>query len=360
MKKGYATGGSFIFPGVNITHFSSEVLNLMKRIKPAGIVIYSDGEESPQEVKKIIEEIKKVTDSHLIVAVDQEGGKVHRLKKGFTPIPSAEDIGEFFKNTGDVRLIYELGKIMALELRAVGVNMNLAPVLDIGYEGSYIRKRAYSDKVNIVEEISLSLIAGMQDNHLAACGKHFPGHGPTPVDSHISLPKISRSERELFAMDLRPFLHAIHNGIYSIMVGHVVYSSIDDSKPASLSYKIVTGYLKEKLSFDGFVLSDDIVMGAITKHFKPEEAAVLALKAGVDGVIVSRDIKVQEKCWEEINRAIENGTLKPERLLESLVRLRSLKVKIKPRSQDDDISLVGCDAHRRLVERLLERARQRA
>lgn len=353
MEKLYGSG-VFIFAGVDTNNFNNSILKFLKKIKPSGIVIYGEGYEGPKELKKILDDIKRGVDPNIFIAVDQEGGKVQRLKKGWTKIPSAETVGSFFEKTRDVRVIYELGKIIAIEMKAVGVNMNLAPVLDIGYEKSYIKERAYSSNVNIVEEVTLSLIAGMQDHYLIACGKHFPGHGPTSVDSHSSLPKISKSERELFLSDIRPFIHTIKNDIISIMVAHILYPGLDGSNPASLSYKIVSCYLKEKLGFVGFVLSDDIVMGAIKKHFKPEEAAVLALKAGVDAVIISRDMEVQERCYEGITEAIRREELKSEKLLESLVRIRSLKSRAK--QLDYPLSLIGCDAHRKLVDKIMEDA----
>ncbi len=346
--------GIFIFLGVDTNNFGKSILNSLKKMRPAGIVLYGEGYENPLELKKMIDDIKRAVDSNLIIAVDQEGGKVQRLKKGFTKIPDAETVGKFFEKTRDVRSIYELGKMIAVELKAVGVNMNLAPVLDIGYEKSYMKGRAYSSNISTVEEVGLSLIAGMQDHHLAACGKHFPGHGQTSVDSHLSLPKVSKSERELFLFDIRPFIHAIKNGIVSIMVAHILYPEIDSSYAASLSYKIISGYLKKKMNFDGFILSDDILMDAIRKNFKPEEACVLSLKAGADAVIISKDIEVQERCYERISKAIEDGELKTERVLESFIRVKSLKSRAKP--GDYDIDVVGCDAHRRFVEKIVEKA----
>jgi len=351
MEKLYASG-VFIFIGVDTNNFNKSTLRFLRKIRPSGIVLYGDGYENPQELKKILNDIKRTVDPNLLIAVDQEGGKVQRLKRGFTKIPSAQVVGRFFEKTRDVRIIYELGKIIAIELKAVGVNINLAPVLDIAHEKGYMKERAYSSNINIVEEVSLSLIAGMQDHHLAACGKHFPGHGATSVDSHLFLPKILKSEKELLLSDMRPFIHAIKNGVISIMVAHILYPGMDGSSPASLSYKIVSGYLKGKLGFDGFVLSDDIMMDAIKKHFKPEEACVLSLKAGVDAVIISRDMEVQERCYEAITKAIESGDLKSERVLESLIRVRSLKSKVKP--VDYEISLVGCDAHRKLIDKIIE------
>jgi len=345
-------GGIFTFLGVDTNNFNKSTLKFLKKIRPCGIVLYGDGYENPKELKKLLTDIKKAVDPGLLIAVDQEGGKVQRLKKGFTKIPSADTVGKFFEKTRDIRVIYELGKIIAIELKAVGVNINLAPVLDIGYEKSYMKERTFSSNVTIVEEVSLSFIAGMQDHYLAACGKHFPGHGATSVDSHLSLPKISKSEKELLLSDMRPFIHAIKNGVISIMVAHILYPGMDGSNPASLSYKIVSGYLKGKLGFDGFVLSDDIMMDAVRKHFNPEEACVLSLKAGVDAVIISRDMEIQERCYEAITKAIESGDLKFERVLESLIRVRSLKSKVKP--VDYEISLVGCDAHRKLIDKIIE------
>lgn len=348
MMEKSAVGNLFLM-GVKVNEVDRETLKFLKSVKPAGVVLYGAKYDSPSDLKKWIEDFKKAVDPDMIVAVDHEGGSVQRFRNGFTIIPPAEVIGDYLEKTGDIRTVYEIGKIMALELRAVGVNMNLAPVLDLKYEKNYIRDRAFSNKITVVEEAGLALIAGMQDHKLIACGKHFPGHGPAKDDSHKKLPVVHKDEKSLMTEDMRPFIHTIKNGLKVIMTAHVAYPEID-KKPASLSYKLITSILKNKLSFGGVILSDDILMKAITEHYAPEEASVEAIKAGNDIVIVSENPEIQEKCVVRMEKGIMNKEIKPERFLDALISIRALRMKMKSYREEVDINMVGCDAHRRFIE----------
>lgn len=346
---GKSAAGNLFLMGVKVNEVDRETLKLLKSIKPAGVILYGSNYKSPSDLKKWINELKKMIDPDMIIAVDHEGGGVQRFRKGFTQIPSAEIVGTYLEKTGDIRSVYEIGKIMALELRAIGVNINLAPVLDLRYEKNYIRDRAFSSKITLVEEAGLAVIAGMQDHKLIACGKHFPGHGPAKENSHKKLPVVHKDEKSLTKQDMRPFIHTIKNGLEVIMTAHVAYPEVDN-KPASLSYKFITSILKNKLMFSGLILSDDITMKAITSNYSPEEASVEAIKAGNDLVIVTGNPDVQEKCIINIEKSIMKKEIKPERFLEAIISVRALRMKIKSYRDTVEINIVGCDAHRRFME----------
>jgi len=256
------------------------------------------------------------------VAVDQEGGRVNRIKDGVTMLPP-------MKNIKDKKEAYKYGEILAKELLALGVNIDLAPVSDVNTEekNPIIGDRSFGHDTKRVSELSSAMIKGMQDNGLLACSKHFPGHGPTKRDSHKCLPKVNISLKEWEEVHLPPFIEAIKSGVSSIMMGHIFYPVLDKELPTSLSYKVVTGILRDRLGFSGVIITDDLGMGAITKHYTPEEAAVMAINAGVDIVLICHGEEVQNRVRNAIVNAILDGKISIDRINESIERVKEMKSK---------------------------------
>jgi beta-N-acetylhexosaminidase len=223
------------------------------------------------------------------IAIDQEGGRVHRLPEPFTHFPSAASIG----GTNDSNLAYRLGRAVANELRLVGINLNFAPVLDVNSNSlnPVIGDRSFSTEPKQVSEIASACARGLRDGGIIPCGKHFPGHGDTEKDSHVELPSVRKTLVELQTTELAPFAHACRNTIESLMTAHVIYSALDPNLPATLSEPIVTGLLRHQFGFDGVVFSDDMAMKAISGNYNVEEAAGLAVRAGVDVLLFCHGVE---------------------------------------------------------------------
>lgn len=262
-------------------------------------------------------------DKRLFIAVDQEGGRINRITKGVTILPAPRDIKT-------KKQAYKCGEILAKELKTFGIKMDFAPVVDVNTEpkNPIIGDRSFGSDPKRVSRLGSAMIRGMQENGLLACAKHFPGHGATKRDSHKCLPKVNISKEEWERIHLPPFISAINTGVSCIMVGHILCPALDKDFTASLSYKIITGILRERLGFKGVIIIDDICMGAITRHFPPEEAAVLAINAGVDIVLVCRGIAVQKRVRNTIVDAVLDGRIDIKRINKSIERILRLKERV--------------------------------
>jgi len=238
----------------------------------------------------------------------------------------------------------------------VGINMNMAPVLDLNTNACnpIIGDRAFSAKPAAVCELGLATIAGLQDNKVVACGKHFPGHGDTAKDSHFELPVVASSFERLHDMELRPFRHAVENELATIMTAHVSYPNIDPQFPATLSYIILTDVLRDQLRFDGVIVTDDLEMRAIIDHYGIEEAALLAFRAGADILLICKERERQVAALDALYRAVKDGKISEARVDASLRRIARVKERfLIPHVPADPVaarSVVGCHRHQTLLD----------
>jgi beta-N-acetylhexosaminidase len=223
----------------------------------------------------------------MVISIDQEGGPVKRLPPPFSQPPAAASYGP----EGEAR-VFEWGLTQGRELAGLGITMNLAPVLDINALGEkgVMSQRAYGTDPETVARLGLAAVRGLKAGGVTACVKHFPGMGQTHLDPHHKVrPEADRSLEELYAWELVPFVRALEVGVEAVMTSHLIYPRLEAGRPASLSSTIITGLLKERLGFRGLVLTDDLDMGAITLGHSPEEAALTALAAGADRVLLCQD-----------------------------------------------------------------------
>jgi beta-N-acetylhexosaminidase len=222
------------------------------------------------------------------IAIDAEGGKVHRLPPPFTHFPAAGAIGE----RNDLNLSYRVGRAVAAELTLVGINLNFAPVLDVNSnpDNPIIGERAFGADPSLVSAMSSAWMRGLRDGGVIPCGKHFPGHGDTDKDSHLALPVVTKSMARLEAVELPPFVGACRDGIEALMTAHVKFTALDPNQLATLSEPIVTGLLRHQLGYDGVVFSDDMEMKAVSDHYEAGEAAALAACAGIDALLFCHDL----------------------------------------------------------------------
>jgi beta-N-acetylhexosaminidase len=285
-------------------------VRLARRIREGtvvGVVLFSRNVETPRQVRDLCREIRSAAGRGRpapLIAIDQEGGRVQRLTKpGFTRFPPARSYSTLCCHAE--RAAEAVAEAIAEELRAVGVDINFAPVLDVDSnpENPVIGDRALSNDPELAARLGVSFFRGTLSRGVIPVGKHFPGHGATDADSHETLPVVRSAGKTLLSRDLHPFRRAIRAGIPALMTAHVLYLALDKEFPATLSEKILGGLLRKLLRFRGVVFSDALEMKAITGRFGIGDAAVRAVSAGCDVVMVCRGEKAQEDAVEAIARA---------------------------------------------------------
>jgi beta-N-acetylhexosaminidase len=345
--------GQLFMLGFDGTAVSPEWAELQARYKPGGMILFARNLEDPAQIIELTNGLQaRSPHSPLLIAVDQEGGRVSRLPKGFTIFPPCGLVGACRSE----ELVYAAAAVTAAELRAVGVNMNMAPVLDVHSNpgNPIIGDRAYGTEPDMVAELGLAAIRGLQGKGVVACGKHFPGHGDTGTDSHKELPIVTASAEVLFERELPPFRHAIANGLASIMTAHVVYPALDAERPATLSPVILTGLLRKQWGFDGVIVTDDLEMRAIVDHHGIGDAAVQAFLAGADILLICKDRDGAVTAMEAVRKAVESGIIPPDRLDASVRRILQLKRKFLRSHLPADPSVarlvVGCHTHQVLLD----------
>ena len=316
--------GQLFMVGLNGTELFQERSVWLKEYRPGGVILFSRNLADAAQIATLTNSLQEQTqDGPLFIAVDQEGGRVSRLPSGFTIFPPAAQIGA----RGSSALAYQAATITATELRAVGINMNMAPVLDIHTNplNPVIGDRAFGTTVDRVGEMGMATIAGFQDHRMIACGKHFPGHGETVSDSHQELPTVDLPEDRLKQVECQPFSQAIHHGLATIMTAHVLYPALDQTMPATLSSRILTTLLRQEMGFTGLIISDDLEMNAITDHWSIGEAAIHSLQAGADLLLICHHQDRQTEAIEAVQKAVDQGILSRDRIESSLARLNHLK-----------------------------------
>ena len=341
-------------PGTTIT---PELRSLAREFSLGGIILFGRNIEAPEQVAELSLDIQALaSELPLWVSVDQEGGRVARLKAPFTEWPPMAALGR----SGSIELARRFAAALAAELRAVGITLDYAPVLDIhtNPKNPVIGDRALAEDAESVARLGAAIVSGLQNNGVAACGKHFPGHGDTSVDSHLDLPLVEHPPDRIRRVECVPFREAIRAGVAFIMTAHVLVPSLDEEKPATLSSRIVQSILRDELGFGGVVLSDDLEMKAVAKTYSVPDAAVEAVAAGCDGLLVcSGNVDVQAATLEALVYAVEAGRIPYKRLEDALTRLRRAKERFlaAPVASHKTAKLrqvLGCDAHQRIVEEM--------
>jgi beta-N-acetylhexosaminidase len=262
----------------------------------------------------------------LIFSIDQEGGRVQRVKQPLTVWPAMARLGA----TGDQALAERVGTAMGRELAALGINVNYAPVLDVhsNEANPIIGDRAFGREPERAAQMALAYLRGLESSGVRGCGKHYPGHGDTATDSHLTLPRVDAPEARLRALELAPFAKAVHAGIGMLMTAHVVYPAID-ARPATMSRRWIEEILRGELGYDGVVVSDDLDMKAVAANWPVEEVVIESLLAGVDCFLACRDPEIQARA----ERALDEGARKSDevraRIEQSRARLRRYRATLR-------------------------------
>ncbi|MCK1997268.1 beta-N-acetylhexosaminidase [Psychrobacillus psychrodurans] len=319
--------GQMIFAGIKGTDITNETKKIISTHQVGGIILFKDNLKNANQSVSLLNAIKQENTNNkvpLFLGVDEEGGRISRLPE-LTKLPTNEELGK----RNDISLSYNIGKLLGKELSAFGFNLDFAPVLDINSnpDNPIIGDRSFGKDAELVSELGLQMMKGIQSEQVISVIKHFPGHGDTAVDSHKELPIIQKSLEELQALELIPFKHAVEQGADVVMVGHILLPKIDSTYPASISERIITDVLREQLGYEGIIITDDMTMKAILNNLEIGESAVSAVKAGNDIVLVAHNYANVKKTVDAILKAIEDGEITEQRIDESVKRILSIKKK---------------------------------
>ena len=272
------------------------------------------------------------------IAVDQEGGRVCRLPAPFVTLPPMRTLGDI----GDADLVYRAASEVGRQLAAIGITCNFAPVLDIdtNAENPVIGDRSFSRSAVSVAALAVAFMHGLHDQGILACGKHFPGHGDTALDSHLDLPCVQHSAQRLSRVELLPFREAIIAGLRSLMTAHVAYPALDPSgSPATLSAPIVTDLLRKELGFKDVVFSDDLEMRGIRKDHTVSEAACGAIRSGCDVLLLCHDACLADEALTALVSAAEADPAISSQILDANMRFHLVRQRFAPRPQHTQDSL---------------------
>ncbi len=312
--------GQLLIAGFHGQQLPVELRSLAREFGLGGVILFARNIAEPEQVAELADDASRLlADPPLWVSVDQEGGRVARLKAPFTEWPPMATLGR----SGDPALTERFARALASELRAVGITLDFAPVLDIhtNPRNPVIGDRALAETAAEVARLGSVIVRALQAEGVAACGKHFPGHGDTSADSHHELPLVEHPPERLREVEFAPFRAAIEAGVATIMTAHVFVPSLDEERPATLSARVVTNLLRQELGFEGVIVSDDLEMKAIAATHSVPDAAVMAIEAGCDALLIcSGDVDIQAAALEAIIHAIEDKRLPATRVEDALKR----------------------------------------
>ena len=348
--------GQLLLAGFDGHQIPAELKSLAREFGLGGVILFARNIAEPAQVADLAYEASHLgADIPAWVSVDQEGGRVARLRAPFTEWPPMATLGR----SGDEKLAERFARAMARELRAVGVSLDFAPVLDVhtNPKNPVIGDRALSDKAADAARLGAAIVRAMQGEGVAACGKHFPGHGDTSADSHLELPLVEHPIERMREVEFVPFRAAIDAGVATLMTAHVFAPALDERRPATLSRHVITDILRGELRYDGVILSDDLEMKAIARDYPVPEAAVLALGAGCDGVLIcSGDHTAQAAALEAIVHAIEDERLPLGAVEDALKRQQRAKERFlaaaavaRPKSANALRLSIGTDEHQAIA-----------
>ena len=354
--------GQLLIAGFDGHQIPAELRAIAREFGLGGVILFARNVAEPEQVAEVAFEASRLLpDLPLWVSVDQEGGRVARLKRPFTEWPPMATLGR----SGDTALAERFARALAAELKAVGVSLDYAPVLDIhtNPKNPVIGDRALADNAADVARLGATIVRALQAEGIAACGKHFPGHGDTSTVSHLELPLVEHPPDRLREIEFAPFRAAIDAGVATIMTAHVLVPSLDDQRPATLSARIVNDLLRRELGYTGVILSDDLEMKAIAKQYAVPAAAVMAIEAGCDGLLIcSGDHETQAAALEAVIHAVEDERLPMARVEDALTRHQRAKERFlassirggvaRPLSGRALRDAIGRDAHRAIADQM--------
>lgn len=346
--------GQLLLIGIPGPQLDLMTRSLLQTIQPGGILLNTHNIESAQQVAELTAAIRSLTEVPPIIAVDQEGGRVDRLKEIYSPMPSAD----LLRAAGDASIAARMGEIAAEALRTLGFNANLAPVLDIAVDDAAnngLKGRYLGGSVAEVVRLGGAYLEGLKHGGVVGVGKHFPGLGGATVDSHTELPTVNSSRDQILKNEIAPYselVTKINARLDAVIVAHAHYPALDGPSPlpSSLSRNVVTGLLREEIGFKGLSITDDLEMGAITQGRDMSEAAVMAIEAGIDMVMIAYSDSYERAttAWEVMVKAAQDGRITRAHISRAFDHIARIKATISPPHVFSDQSVT------RLRERIAE------
>tara|TARA_B100001971_G_scaffold214585_1_gene252794 strand:- start:11411 stop:12475 length:1065 start_codon:yes stop_codon:yes gene_type:complete len=314
--------GQLIISGIEGKSLSDSEKEFLESNNIGGIILFEKNYDSPAQLAELINQIQTCRDDYpLFITIDQEGGRVKRLKHTFFQSPAMFDIAK----QDSPKLTFEVHKLMAEQLKACGINLDYSPCCDIwsNPKNNVIGDRSFGTSPEVVEKHVSAAIRGLQTGKIISCAKHFPGHGDTLKDSHYDLPYVKKSLEELEQFELIPFQKAAKSRCETMMMAHLVVDAIDPELPTSLSKKAYD-YLRSSLKFNRVVFTDDMEMHAITDNYGVAESSVMAIEAGAD-IVIYRSMEAARTAYDAIKKAINDRKLELSYIDEKLKRIFELK-----------------------------------
>jgi beta-N-acetylhexosaminidase len=320
--------GQLFMAGMPGHDLDGETESLIRDYNLGGVIFFARNIQDPIQLTGLCRRLQDKAGEHhklpLLLAVDQEGGKVARLKAPFTVFPGNKAIGI---DKRAVEKAKEFGSVTAKEMNMVGLNMNLAPVLDVerGELERHLDGRSFGEDPEKVALLGKTVVKALQENGVMAVAKHFPGLGRTTVDPHFNLPRIEVDLEELEQINLPPFKAAIEAGVSAIMTSHAIYPALDSERPATLSPVVLTKLLREEMGFEGLVITDDLEMGAIANSWQVAEGAAKAFEAGADILLICKEQKNVLASIHCIRNKLLQGEINFNRLVQSVERIKKAR-----------------------------------
>lgn len=329
--------GQFFFIGLPGTELDNDTSELIREVQPGGVIIFGRNVKGPEQLRSLLDNVRELVNTQPVFGIDQEGGLVDRLRKIFTPMPSARTI----RQHGDLAAARSLGRVTGEVLRMLGFNLNFAPVMSIMSDdrdllSNGLYSRSFGRSPGEVLGYSTVYMRGLQGTGMLGCLKHFPGIGAGEVDSHEEMPIVKLSHEDLIAQDLAPYIELFQrrdDRVRCVMVSHGGFPNINIKEeitggwlePASLNYAIVTELLRKELGYQHLVVTDDLEMGAIARHCEIEDAVVRAFNAGEDMLLICADPDKIRRGYRSLLNAARDGRITQARLRASLKRIGAIK-----------------------------------
>ncbi|SEL91266.1 MULTISPECIES: beta-N-acetylhexosaminidase [unclassified Paenibacillus] len=322
--------GQMLLCGFHGTEAAGDVDAFLRKYPIGGVIYFARNVESPEQVERLSSGLQRIAvDSGnvpLWISIDQEGGMVARITEGIALMPGQMAIAA----AGSTQDAYQAAYISGVELKSMGINMNFAPVLDVNNNAAnpVIGVRSFGESPQSVAAYGVRSIAGVQDAGISATAKHFPGHGDTDTDSHLDLPVIPHDRGRVERVELIPFRAAIAAGVDAMMSAHIYFPALEPERlPVTLSRAVLSGLLRQELGYDGMIVTDCMEMDAIAANYGTVDAAVMAVEAGADLVLISHTAHLQAGAFEALLAAVQSGRISEARIDESVTRLLKYKAK---------------------------------
>jgi beta-N-acetylhexosaminidase len=348
--------GELLLVGFDGTTLTDSLRTSLEEGRVGGVILFSRNIEGIEQVLELTSAIHAASRERVpFVAIDQEGGPVQRIKKPLPEWPAMRVLGDI----GDPELCARVGEAMGDELAELGFNLNFAPCADVDSnpDNPIIGERAFSSDATAVSRFAGAYAAGMTISGMVSCAKHFPGHGDTMTDSHLELPRLTKTMEELNECELRPFRSLIDANVPMVMTAHILFEAIDAEHPATFSPAIISELLRMNMGFDRVVISDDLEMNAVSERYEIDEAVELGLRAGIDIFLICRSEAKWQQAYETLLKLGESDSLMRSRIREAAARVRNLREHwlLRWQKANDPIDAMDLPLHEKLIMEIEER-----